>query len=131
LDGLERQLARLTVVTDPPAAEVNVDAVSMGLSPTDPLWLTAGSHKVELHKIGHRSLEALVDIPAGGEQKLEQTLPLEAGVAPGEKPRRTWLWAGMGAAGAVAVVAIVVGVTVNALRPPGFAATLDPLDRRP
>ena len=84
----------LSVVTNPPGAQVFVDDVMRGLSPANIPGLPAGQHNLRLEKSGYRNMTVPVSIEAGKTTDYSTGLEAESG--------------GMG------VVPIIVGVLVIA-----------------
>ena len=72
---LSPALARLTVITDPPAAQVSLDGVDLGVTPTRTAKLTPRKGaRLTLAKDGFISVTVPVDLEAGQDTRIERTL---------------------------------------------------------
>jgi tetratricopeptide (TPR) repeat protein len=76
LEVLRSRVARLSIVTQPPGAEVTVDDREVGRTPLDaPVVVSIGRRKVVASLRGHRPAARDVDVAAGDETSVVLDLP--------------------------------------------------------
>lgn len=118
---LRNQVGRIDIAANTFDAVVTIDDVVVGTTPLEePVLVSIGKRKVTVTKPGRLPVTRVVEV-AGGELKrlaVELTEPVvktETVIQPGEKPSRwtTWSYVGVGAAGALAVGAAVLGVSAT------------------
>jgi hypothetical protein len=126
---LEQRVARVTVETDVPGAEVSIDDVPMGKTPlAGPLLVNAGSRRVQVRHPGHASQSRVVSLAGAVQERVRFTLvgraeetapvlpartPVPTPHAPSGAPEngeRSGLWIGWAVTGALAAGAAVTGV---------------------
>jgi tetratricopeptide (TPR) repeat protein len=84
---LRSRVGHLSVVTDPPSAEVSIDDLPIGKTPFEqPVTVSIGPRKVTAALFGHQTVTKRVDITA--EDSLTLTIQLPAIVPDGAQPPR-------------------------------------------
>lgn len=89
--AVRARVAVLGVTTDPPGARVRIDGASVGETPlTDPVFLDAGTHHIEVAKDGYVSVARDETVSAGERRSLTVGLqPVPAAPPPAEEPAET------------------------------------------
>jgi tetratricopeptide (TPR) repeat protein len=115
---LREKIARVTLTTNVPGAEITVDDVLVGTTPlTKPVTMNAGRRRVVVTKDGYAPLTRFIDV-AGTETK---TIALDLSSLTGggggggggnqvaEVEHTPWPWVGLGVTGALGIATGVVG----------------------
>ena len=87
--SLEPTFGSLEVVSSPSGAEVRIDGVMRGRTPSAPFKLSAGKHQVQIGGVCHQVETRDIDMPRGKSHRLEVSLePRPAGLRVVAKDRR-------------------------------------------
>lgn len=124
---LRTKVARLSLTTNVPGAEITVDDLLVGTTPlTEPILLNAGRRKVSATLSGHVPVQRYIDV--AGADTAELNLELVSLVAPAptgptrvepsappapkkvESSGPRWAWVGLASTGALGVATGILGV---------------------
>ena len=120
LDELRRKTAQIAIVVNVPGADLRIDGVPIGRSPTQALIrVDAGDHHVEARRSGYQSAGRVVTVAGRDIARVSLALarnkpvvaprPTPTPSAPPEPPSTTPLWIGWVSTGAFAAGAGVMG----------------------
>ncbi|MGC4091691.1 MAG: PEGA domain-containing protein [Polyangiaceae bacterium] len=118
LQMLAERTAKLSIVSNEPAAEISLDGFAIGITPlAEPVVVDAGEHSVEVRKNGYYGKTTRVTL--AGRDDLEVRLDITKipeskavvvqGPTTAQRPEKSLVWVGWATTGALAVGAGVVG----------------------
>jgi len=129
IEELRPKVARMSVLTSVPGAEVTVDDVPSGTTPLPaPLRVNAGRRKVQATLSGHQPVQRLVDLAGADDATVTLELtPVPSAplvVAPPPEPPRpapakvaapppsgsSWPWVGLASTGALGTATVILGI---------------------
>jgi len=115
---LREKIARITLATSVPGAEITVDDVLVGKTPfAKPVTMNAGRRRLVVTKDGYAPLTRFVDVAGTETKTIELVLTSLSGGGGGgggstavvEIEHTAWPWVGLGVTGALGIATGVVG----------------------
>jgi hypothetical protein len=124
---LRTKVARVSVATNVPGAEITVDDLLVGTTPlAEPILLNAGRRKVSATLSGHVPVQRYIDVAGADTAELSLELvslvapaptgPARADATPPPAPKKVesrsprWAWVGLATTGALGVATGILGV---------------------